>query len=60
VHAGGVTGDRDAEEVVEAPMSVMANSKRREAVIWLRSRVEEAVRMMSSTYSKRKALPSVH
>jgi hypothetical protein len=41
-------------------MSVMVNSERREAEIWLRSQVEEAVRMMSSTYSKRKAVPSAH
>jgi hypothetical protein len=41
-------------------MSVMVNSEQREAVIRSRSRVEEAVRTMSSTYSKRKAVPSAH
>jgi hypothetical protein len=44
------------------PMSVMANSGagQREAVIQSRSRVEDAVRMISSTYSKRKAVPSAY
>jgi hypothetical protein len=38
----------------------MANSERREVVIWSRSRVEDAVRTMSSTYSKRKVVPYMH
>jgi hypothetical protein len=38
----------------------MANSERREVVIRLRSRVEDAVRTMSSMYSKRKVVPSAH
>jgi hypothetical protein len=41
-------------------MSVISNSEWREAVIQSRSRVEEAVRMISSTCSKRKVVPSVH
>jgi hypothetical protein len=38
-------------------MSVMANSEWREAVIRSRSRVEDVVRTISLTYSKRKAVP---
>jgi hypothetical protein len=41
-------------------MFVMANSERREVVIQSRSQVEEVVRTMSSTYNKRKVVPSVH
>jgi hypothetical protein len=41
-------------------MSVLAYSELREAVIRLRSRVEEAVRTMSLAYSYRKAIPSMH
>jgi hypothetical protein len=38
----------------------MAKSEQREVVIQSRSWVEEAVRTMSSTYIKRKAVPSAH
>jgi hypothetical protein len=38
----------------------MANSERREAVIWLRIRVKVAVRMMLSMYIRRKVVLSAH
>jgi hypothetical protein len=42
------------------PMSILVNSEQREVVIRSRRRVEDVVRTMSSMYSKRKVVPSVH
>lgn len=47
--AVGATYDLDAEEVVQGPKSLRANSARRRSVIYRSRSVELAVKMISST-----------